>query len=102
RAKNGVGLQIEDDDSAVAAPVAYKSTPRRGSERHAMSVLLARNVCNSLAGLGIDHHRVRSPRNIQSMHLGVDGEIVPRALTADLKSFCDLPVRLRQSRHETG
>jgi len=54
--RNGVRLQIEDHDGAVATPVADKSTPRRGSERYAMRVLLARNVGDGLAGLGVDHH----------------------------------------------
>lgn len=35
------------------------------------------------------------------MRLRINREIVPSAWTADLKRFCDLPVRLRQSREDT-
>ena len=64
RAKNGVGLQIEDHDGAVAASVADKPTPDLVSERDTMGVFLARDICQGLAGLGVYDHGVGGARNI--------------------------------------
>lgn len=44
RAKDGVSLEIEDDDCAITSPIADKPTARRRSDRHAVSVLLPRNI----------------------------------------------------------
>ncbi|MDQ2946237.1 MAG: hypothetical protein M3Y27_09905, partial [Acidobacteriota bacterium] len=44
RAKHRIRLQINDDDRAIPAPIAYKTAARRGCERHAMRAFLARNV----------------------------------------------------------
>src|SRR5947209_6982519 len=66
-----------------------------------MSILLARNVGYDLAGLRIDHLRVGGPWNIEQMGLGIDGEIVPSALSADLKRIYDLPKRLCDHRVAT-
>jgi hypothetical protein len=55
-AKNGKRLQIEDHDGPITATVADEPASCRGSERHAMSVFLARNVGYGLAGIGVDHH----------------------------------------------
>jgi hypothetical protein len=63
-AQNGVGIQIEDHDGAVAAAITDESTARLGNDRDAMSDLLAWNVGDGLAGFGVDHHRMRAPRNI--------------------------------------
>ena len=60
-----------------------------------MVVLLAGNVGESLAGIGIDDHRVRASGNVESVILGIQGDVVHAAFTADVKCLFDRPSTLR-------
>src|SRR6185437_5004453 len=75
-------FQIENADRAFAA-VAGESAIEFGSERNSVYARRIRDIADRLAGIGVNHHDVRSPRNEEPTRIGVEREIVPSALAAE-------------------
>ena len=66
-AESGVGLKIEDDDGAVTAAIADETAIRFGDDGYAVGDLLAGDVAEGLAGVGVDDHGVRAARDKEAM-----------------------------------
>ena len=62
-----------------------------------MVVLLPGDVGDRLPGIGVDDHRVGAPRNVESVILGVQGDVVHAAVAANVKCVFDRPGTLRGS-----
>ena len=93
-AKGGVGFEIEDEDCAVSAAIGDEAASCLGNDGDTVGGLLARNVAESLAGLGIDDHSVGAAGDEEAMSRGIDREIVPSAIAAHVEGVCYLPVGL--------
>jgi hypothetical protein len=56
-------IQIEDDDRSISAAVADETPAHFGDDSNSMGYFLSGDIAEDLAGLRIDHHRVRASRN---------------------------------------
>src|SRR5579863_8290433 len=61
-----------------------------------MVMLLPGNVRQRLSRLRIDDHRVRAPRNVETPILRIHCDVVPAAVTANVKCFFHGPPGLRK------
>src|SRR6266852_5615413 len=92
--QNCVALEVEDLDGALATAVSNEPPSRSGSEGDAMSPLLAGNVSDGLARLGVYHQRMCAARYIKVVSSRIDGEIVPSTVTANVECFHHRPAGL--------
>ena len=101
-AQDGIRLEIEDQDGAVAAAIGDEAAAERRNNRRSVRTLLSRNIAQNLAARGVDDHGVRAARDKQPMRLRINGQIVPSAVATDVHGLRNIPFSLGQSRHGTG
>ena len=80
---------IEDGDVA-GLTVGDEAAVQVGDDGDDVVALLAGDVGDGFAVGFAEDHRVRGARDIEEFGLGIDGEVVPPAVAADVESVSDL------------